>query len=181
VWASAGHHLECVLAAHGSGAAALSHERREPVLNVDVGGGTTKLALALDGRVVSTSAFAVGGRLLAFDADGRLERIDESARIAADAAGGASGGIALALAEPREGIRATVIGASQFTVQVSGKTIHVTEAADLPLRNVPVAAPRLALGDTIVVAEVARAIQAAIERAPAADDAPIALALRWRG
>src|SRR5207237_6974767 len=87
VWASAGHHLECVLAAHGSGAVALSHDRREPVLNVDMGGGTTKLALALDGRVVSTSAFAVGGRLLAFDADGRLERIDESARIAADAAG----------------------------------------------------------------------------------------------
>ena len=26
---------------------------------------------------------------------------------------------------PREGIRATVIGASQFTVQVSGKTIHI--------------------------------------------------------
>ena len=93
------------------------------------------------------------------------------------AAACASGEIALPLAEPREGIRATVIGASQFTVQVSGKTIHVTEEADLPLRNVPVAAPRLVLGDTIVVAEVARAIEAAIERAPAADDAPIALAM----
>ncbi len=87
VCASAGHHLECALAAHGSGAAALSHERRQPVLNVDVGGGTTKLALAVDGRVVSTSAFAVGGRLLAFDAEGRVARIDESARIAADSVG----------------------------------------------------------------------------------------------
>ena len=35
-----------------------------------------------------------------------------------------------------EGIRATVIGASQFTVQVSGSTIGI--AAVLPLRNVPV-------------------------------------------
>jgi ethanolamine utilization protein EutA (predicted chaperonin) len=35
-----------------------------------------------------------------------------------------------------EGIRATVIGASQFTVQVSGSTIGV--GAPLPLRNVPV-------------------------------------------
>jgi ethanolamine utilization protein EutA (predicted chaperonin) len=35
-----------------------------------------------------------------------------------------------------DGIRATVIGASQFTVQVSGSTIGVS--APLPLRNVPV-------------------------------------------
>jgi ethanolamine utilization protein EutA len=36
-----------------------------------------------------------------------------------------------------DGIRATVIGASQFTVQVSGSTIGI--GATLPLRNVPVA------------------------------------------
>jgi ethanolamine utilization protein EutA len=36
----------------------------------------------------------------------------------------------------RDGIRATVIGASQFTVQVSGSTIGI--GARLPLRNVPV-------------------------------------------
>ncbi len=35
-----------------------------------------------------------------------------------------------------DGIRATVIGASQFTVQVSGSTIGI--GAALPLRNVPV-------------------------------------------
>ncbi|HEX9495596.1 MAG TPA: ethanolamine ammonia-lyase reactivating factor EutA [Candidatus Limnocylindria bacterium] len=40
-----------------------------------------------------------------------------------------------------DGIRATVIGASQFTVQVSGSTISI--GAALPLRNVPV----VALGD----------------------------------
>src|SRR5207249_11292277 len=44
VCATAGHKLECILAAHGSGAAALSKRRNGCGLHVDVGGGTTKLA-----------------------------------------------------------------------------------------------------------------------------------------
>ena len=40
--------------------------------------------------------------------------------------------------ESSEGIRATVIGASQYTVQLSGETIHVPEAANLPVRNLRV-------------------------------------------
>ncbi len=44
-----------------------------------------------------------------------------------------------------EGIRATVIGASQYTTQVSGSTIYVAPLDVLPLRNVPVIAPRLPL------------------------------------
>jgi ethanolamine utilization protein EutA len=269
VCASAGHHLECVLAANGSGAVALSRETGQPMLNVDIGGGTTKIALVSGGRVVSTCAFAVGGRLVAFDRDGRIARLDESARIAAQMAGirlaegdkppqgaiealvdaladaavavirGApasglaaellltepleravepqgitfSGGVAeyiygretrdygdiarpLAVRirdacssgripwpvrEPAEGIRATVIGASQFTVQVSGKTIHIGEAVRLPLRNVPVVAPRITLGDDIDAGDVARSIQAAMARASVDDDAPVALALPWDG
>jgi ethanolamine utilization protein EutA len=85
------------------------------------------------------------------------------------------------MAEPREGIRATVIGASQFTVQVSGKTIHISEDADLPLRNVPVVAPALELGEEIVARDVAESIQRALERSPADEDAPIALAIPWKG
>jgi ethanolamine utilization protein EutA len=46
---------------------------------------------------------------------------------------------------PDQGIRATVIGASQYTVQVSGSTIYVEPATILPLRNVPVIAPQLDL------------------------------------
>ena len=294
VCASAGHHLESALAAHGSGAVALSRERSQAILNVDIGGGTTKLALAAHGEVLSTCAFAVGGRLLAFDAEGRIARIDDSARLAADHVGVAlrigepavpdallrvvdaladaaisiiageklgtlaqsltltdvlpspsrgvsplpgvppgavierqragervvpaaitfsggvseyiygretrdfgdiapllagrisaacrSGRIATPVSEPREGIRATVIGASQFTVQVSGKTIHVSEAVRLPLRNVPVVAPILSLGDEISPAAVAAAIQTALARAPSDDEGhPIALAIRWTG
>ena len=49
-----------------------------------------------------------------------------------------------------EGIRATVIGASQYTTQVSGSTIYVSPLEALPLRNVPVIAPAFALdGDDI--------------------------------
>jgi len=40
--------------------------------------------------------------------------------------------------EGSEGIRATVVGASQFTVQLSGSTIFVSAPGVLPVRNVPV-------------------------------------------
>ncbi len=45
VCASAGHNLEAVMAAHGSGAVKLSKTEGKTFLNVDIGGGTTKLAL----------------------------------------------------------------------------------------------------------------------------------------
>src|SRR5207245_4429823 len=46
VCATAGHHLEALLAAHGSGAVAVSRSPETPlVLNIDIGGGTTKLAV----------------------------------------------------------------------------------------------------------------------------------------
>ena len=50
VCASAGHHLEALLAAQGAGALLLSRQMRQNVLNVDVGGGTSKFALVHDGR-----------------------------------------------------------------------------------------------------------------------------------
>jgi ethanolamine utilization protein EutA len=85
------------------------------------------------------------------------------------------------MVQPREGIRATVIGASQFTVQVSGKTIHISEDADLPLRNVPVLAPVMDLGEEIDVARTAAAIHVALERSCIEEDRPIALAVHWKG
>ena len=67
------------------------------------------------------------------------------------------------LARPEARIRATVIGASQYTMQVSGSTIFVSPLETLPLRNVPVIAPTLALGDeTIDSAAIAAAIKAAL-------------------
>jgi ethanolamine utilization protein EutA len=61
VCATAGHKLECTLAAHGAGAVKLSKERDECILHVDIGGGTTKLALIDKGAFVGVAAFAVGG------------------------------------------------------------------------------------------------------------------------
>ena len=84
VCATAGHKLESRLAAHGSGAVALSKARDTCLLHVDVGGGTTKLALIDRGVIVGLCAFAVGGRLIAQDADGAWIRIDQSAQLVAD-------------------------------------------------------------------------------------------------
>jgi len=68
VCASAGHRLEARLAAHGSGAVALSKARGICLLHIDIGGGTTKLALIDRGTIVGLAAFAIGGRLIATDA-----------------------------------------------------------------------------------------------------------------
>src|SRR5262249_47998187 len=87
VCATAGHRLESRLAAHGSGAVRLSKERGQCLLHVDVGGGTTKLALIDNGVIVSEAAFAVGGRLLATDDTGAWTRVDDSARLVADELG----------------------------------------------------------------------------------------------
>src|SRR5204862_99326 len=95
VCASAGHHMECQLAAHGSGAAALSRGHGATLLNVDIGGGTTKFALIEKGHLAATAAIAVGGRLIVEDPKQGLTRIEEPARAIAE-----SLGVALALGQP---------------------------------------------------------------------------------
>lgn len=257
VCATAGPHLEAVLAAHGSGAAARSQGRT--LLNVDVGGGTTKLTVVRDGAIVETLAFAIGARLVVFDGRGKVARIEDGAAISARHAGidlalGApvdrprladaladalasvvrtrrtsglarellvteevelpvvidavtvSGGVseyvygreerefgdlgpllgaavAARLTAPgmpplepsEEGIRATVIGAGQYTVQLSGSTVLITEPGLLPLRDLPVA--RAALGD-LDAASVERAVSRALSRLERdRPGAPVALAL----
>ncbi len=64
VAATAGPDLESVLAAKGAGAVALSKELKNPVLHMDIGGGTTNLALIQDGSILRTGCLNVGGRLL---------------------------------------------------------------------------------------------------------------------
>jgi ethanolamine utilization protein EutA len=266
VCATAGHILECRLAAHGSGAVRLSRERNQCLLHVDVGGGTTKLALIDRGKVLSAAAFAAGGRLVARDEAGRWTRIDDSAHlaardmgIAADHAafadpatrealaqrlaavmadhilgtpldplgtalkltedlrrsaapeaftfsGGVSeyifgreteeyGDIALPLAralakelsrrtdlpliDPGQRIRATVIGASQFTVQVSGKTIYLSDPEILPVHGVPV----VHVGKTAEEhpEQLADAIRRGLTDLDLAPDARAAIAFSWHG
>jgi ethanolamine utilization protein EutA len=64
---------------------------------------------------------------------------------------------------------------------VSGKTIHIGAGAALPLRNVPVVAPALTLGDEIDVTACARDIALALSRSPDVEGHPIALSIAWHG
>ncbi|MDB5761430.1 MAG: Ethanolamine utilization protein EutA [Herminiimonas sp.] len=268
VCATAGHKLECILAAHGSGATALSGRRSECGLHVDVGGGTTKLALIDRGEVISVAAFAVGGRLLAQDEKGAWTRIDDSAHLVAkqlgieaspdsfadesvreaiaerlativvdqisgtalDELGHAlelteplsrtikpcfitfSGGVAeyifsresashgdiakllageivkqikarisIPIIEPMERIRATVIGASQFTVQVSGKTIYLPDMGVLPIHNIPVVHLGLDISDDIDIDKIVGAFKKNADILDLEPSARLALAFTWDG
>jgi ethanolamine utilization protein EutA len=260
--------LECRLAAHGSGAVALSKARDACILHADIGGGTTKLALIDRGTIVGLSAFAVGGRLIATDAEGVWSRIDHSAQLVADdlrvalspqaltdpalrqkiaqrlgavaadyitnapldALGQSlllterlprgpkptaitfSGGVAeymfgheqtefgdiakllagelarelsrrnpLPLIDPGQRIRATVIGASQFTVQVSGKTIYLPDPYVLPVHNVPVIHVELESGGVIDAPQIVGAIRSGLAEIDLDRNPQVAIAFSWRG
>lgn len=268
VCATAGHKLEAILAAHGSGATDVSRKRGSWCLHVDIGGGTTKLVMINAGNIESAAAFAIGGRLLAKDATGEWTRIDNSARLVAESLGidpVASHfkdentrkqvaermadlvfdqimgqplddlGSALELTEPLERmakpdfitfsggvseyiygyettdygdiarlladaltkrladnlvvpvvdagqcIRATVIGASQFTVQVSGKTLYLTKPDALPQRNIPVVHLGLSLPDELDPNALAAAFLHRADLQNCDLSAPLALAFAWSG
>lgn len=70
VVATAGPDLESVLAAKGSGAVDYSRDRGKAVLHMDIGGGTSNLALIENGQIVKTGCLNVGGRLLKLREDG---------------------------------------------------------------------------------------------------------------
>jgi ethanolamine utilization protein EutA len=264
VCATAGHHMEAMLAAYGSGAVLASHESGQRILNVDIGGGTTKLAVVERGRVLGTAALHVGGRLIAVEGDtvtriepggrkhaaavgldldlGSLVRstdLDQIASAMADLVIAAvrgepeadflflteaidvqgvdgvifSGGVgeyvygtetrdfgdvgkrlgsALAaradqlpapLLPAAERIRATVLGASEYTVQLSGITSFIpTPESTLPRRNLQVARPDYVLGDEVDGGAVASAIEQHLAVFGLHDDAAdVAVALRWSG
>jgi ethanolamine utilization protein EutA (predicted chaperonin) len=271
VCATAGHHMEAMLAAYGSGAAAASHDAGLRVLNVDIGGGTTKLAVIDRGTVTATAAFHIGGRLLVVDEHRRIVRLDPGGKRLASAAGYAwkpgevvtseaiarvadwmadalvacitqhppagllrslyltdplgeptaidrvmfSGGVAeyvygretrdfgdlgrqLGLAIRRrldagalpwpllpagECIRATALGASEYSVQLSGNTIYISDPASLlPRKNLQVLQPAYRCSADIDPASLALAIR---EHYGAFDlvegESEAALALRWEG
>lgn len=83
------------------------------------------------------------------------------------------------LETPVEGIRATVIGASQFTAQVSGNTIFVGDPERLPLRNLQVVT--VPIGDVTPTAKlVAEAARRALAAAEVTEPRLIGLAVKWR-
>jgi len=266
---SAGDGLEATMAAHGSGAVARSAGADGLVLNIDIGGGTTKIARCRAGRVEQVTALDAGARLVVLDDSGRVvrleptgaahardvgldiapgsvpdahalerladrmaERIVEAAGLAplspATAAllrlpplpeaegiaaltfsGGVSeyvygnepsefGDLGPLLARrvrerieamgapvelPRATIRATVVGASQYTVQLSGTTIFVDPPDTVPLRNVPVIVPEFDLSARELDPDaIAAATGVALTRLDLADaDVAVAVGFRWQG
>lgn len=271
VCATAGHHMESMLAAFGSGAAKASQDAGKRILNVDIGGGTAKLAILEEGQVKATAAIHVGGRLQVVDEAGNIIRLDPAGRTHAQRAGfdwrigdavtsdqldqvaegmaqtmiaslvdrpipddianfyltdpiidwgqidGVmfSGGVAeyvydreerdfgdmgkrlgTALArrlqdgalpwpilEAGECIRATALGASEYSVQLSGNTTFVSDYAQLlPRRNLQVIQPRYDCPDEIIPTELAKTVKAhrkAFEVDGA--DSEIALSFHWKG
>lgn len=265
---TAGDALETALAAHGSGAAAASAREDVTVMNIDIGGGTSKIAICRGGSVGDLTALDVGARLVCFDSGGRVARIEPAGLVFAKACGvvlelgavpedgalklltslmaerlfEACGGIplsAMALGLLRlaplaggmlpdqvsfsggvaeyihgrerqdfgdlgklladailvrfrgwgpqirfadQGIRATVIGASQHSVQLSGNTIFVDPEAILPLANLPVIVPEVAFdADELDVGVVADAVRAALRRLDLGAGQLVAVGYRWVG
>ena len=272
VCATAGHNLEAILAAYGSGAVHMTyHEGGDfTVMNVDVGGGTSKVAIVQGGKVIDTCAVEVGARLIAMDENGVINRLEDTALKIAKMAGidglklGAtmtddqkekfsqtlcdslfqvlergklspdvenllltpnldftepihavmfSGGVSefiygyekrnlgdlgvqlgkkvraranqlgggkIALRPAEVRIRATVIGASQYTVQVSGNTIYLSHPDLLPLRNLQVVTPEFEQTEAITSAEIKDAVAKALQRFDILDaERAVALAIRW--
>jgi ethanolamine utilization protein EutA len=270
VTATAGHHMEAMLAAFGSGAARVSSDQAKRILNIDIGGGTTKLGLVENGRVTATAAVHIGGRLQVVEAN-KIVRLDPAGKHHASRAGFLwqrgetidpadlqkvadgmadalvqaitakppppdierlyltdpiaalgrvdgvmfSGGVAEyiyrreerdfgdlgpslgrairtrieggALPWPMlpagECIRATALGASEYSVQLSGNTSYISNPGKLlPRRNLQVLQPAFQCEERIDADALAQAIRGHM----AAFDVPqsdrdFALALRWTG
>src|SRR5258708_18494677 len=77
---SAGDSLEAVMAAYGSGAVARSIRDGCVVMNVDVGGGTSKIAGCAEGKVIDVAAVDVGARLICLEPDGKIVRVEDAGR-----------------------------------------------------------------------------------------------------
>ncbi len=81
VVATAGPHLESIIAGHGSGAGEYSKERACRACNIDVGGGTSNYAVFEAGRVTDTACLNVGGHLIETFGDGTVKTLREPAQI----------------------------------------------------------------------------------------------------
>ncbi|WP_280737087.1 MULTISPECIES: ethanolamine ammonia-lyase reactivating factor EutA [unclassified Enterococcus] len=67
VVATAGPDLESIIAGKGAGTQQLSKEHKGAVANIDIGGGTSNLAVFKDGDTADTACFDIGGRLIKLD------------------------------------------------------------------------------------------------------------------
>ncbi len=71
VVATAGPVLEGIIAGKGANAAKVSKDRSCSVANLDIGGGTTNIAVFKNGDVIDTACLDIGGRLIKLDGKNR--------------------------------------------------------------------------------------------------------------
>lgn len=87
VVATAGPHLESVIAGKGSGAGDYSRDNAARVLNIDIGGGTSNYVVFEGGRVIDSACLNIGGHLIEVDDGGLPRRVHEPARVLMKALG----------------------------------------------------------------------------------------------
>ncbi len=75
VVATAGPDLESILAAKGAGASEYSEKTGNTVLHIDIGGGTSNMALICQGNIMKTGCLNVGGRLIKLNEQGNITYI----------------------------------------------------------------------------------------------------------
>ena len=94
-----------------------------------------------------------------------------------------SGRIPLPLLPAGECIRATALGASEYSVQLSGNTVYISSPRDLlPRKNLQVIRPRIKFGEVVEAADVTAAIRHHFVSFDLVDGAgEIAIAFRWAG
>jgi len=87
------------------------------------------------------------------------------------------------LLPPGECIRATALGASEYSVQLSGNTSYISKPGELlPRRNLQVLQPPYTCGEAIGSASLAKAIRAHFTAFDLIEgEGEVALALRWQG
>lgn len=67
VVATAGPDLESIIAGRGAGADGVSYDENAYVVNIDIGGGTSNIALFKNGEIIDTGCMDIGGRLIKID------------------------------------------------------------------------------------------------------------------
>lgn len=67
VVATAGPDLESIIAGKGAGSYQYSQDHHTSVVNIDIGGGTSNLAVFREGDLLDTGCFDIGGRLIRLD------------------------------------------------------------------------------------------------------------------
>jgi ethanolamine utilization protein EutA len=137
-------------------------------------------ALSYRGKV---DALTFSGGVSEFIYDGAAGEFGDMGALLAREVKERAARLGIPVREPAAKIRATVIGASQYTIQVSGSTIFIDPLDAVPMRNIPVVAPEFPLSDDeIDPSAIENAIARALQRLDLADGKrAVAVGYHWDG